>query len=131
MILFILGNRSRHASLPRCLRPDSARPRRFLHVPDGRLTPTSSDQRSPRECLDDKADENSRKEARTKAVQALGRESDAARQMLDLILPLKAWNPADARRERRILHPDVFARYFQLTLAPAAVSEAAIEDFAE
>jgi hypothetical protein len=37
----------------------------------------------------------------------------------------------DARKERRLIHPLIFGRYFHLYLAPSLITEFEIEDFAE
>jgi hypothetical protein len=81
--------------------------------------------------LDDKTAEKSRKDARDKAVAGLGSESTLARNLIELAFPVHSWDSATARRERRIRHPEIFHRYFQLTLPKGEVGEADIEDFVD
>lgn len=66
------------------------------------------------------------------------RDSVVIRRLLQIVLPgigqekLFSSQPSEtrARKERRLLHPDVFPRYFQLAIPPSQIPEATMEDLA-
>jgi hypothetical protein len=59
------------------------------------------------------------------------RESAVALQMLELVAPENATiAEADARKQRRIFHPENYKRYFHLYIPASTITEAEMEDFA-
>lgn len=66
------------------------------------------------------------------------RDSVVIRRLLQMVLPgigqekFSSFRPSEkqARKERRLLHPDIFPRYFQLAIPPGHIAEATMEDLA-
>ena len=66
------------------------------------------------------------------------RDSVIIMRLLQILLPgigeekLFSLQPSEkeARKQRRLLHPDIFPRYFQLAILPSQIAEATMEDLA-